>query len=390
MIARSHSGPKRKEELRKEAATLLEHLEHAGVVRREGEVLRMDDTLQHDFSLHHSLSLFLLDALATLDVASPTYALDVLTWVEAILENPRPVLMAQVQREKGNRIAELKAAGVPYEERMDALEDLTWPKPNGEVIYAWFNAYADRHPWVEREAIRPKGIAREMAETLSSFTDYVNALALQRSEGVLLRYLTEVYKALVQNVPVESHTDEVLDLVAYLRAMLARVDSSLLTEWEQLLAGADVAPDEVRKLDISADRRTFVARVRAELHAFVRALSRRDWEEAAGTLRPEADGPWDADAIAAALAPFLEEFGEVGFHAAARAANQTFVTPTGPHQWSVRQLLSGPPRIATETYDVEGHEDEDEGSTWAVEGRIDLRGDTNPAGPIVELVAIVG
>src|SRR5688572_23121278 len=113
----------------------------------------MDPTLQHDFTLHHSLSLFLLDALATLDLASPGYALDVVSWVEAILENPRPVLMAQLQREKGNRIAELKASGVPYEDRMDALEEISWPKPNGEAIYAFFNAYADRHPWVEREAI---------------------------------------------------------------------------------------------------------------------------------------------------------------------------------------------------------------------------------------------
>jgi hypothetical protein len=386
LIDRSHATDAQREASRKGAAALLENLEYAGVVRREGDQLALDPTLQHDFTLHHSLSLFLLDALSTLDPASPTHALDVITWVEAILEHPRPVLFRQVDRAKGALIAELKAQGVEYEDRMTALEDVTWPRPNGEAIYAFFNAYTARHPWVSGEAIRPKSVVREMVETYASFAEYVKELGLQRSEGVLLRYLTEAYKAIVQNVPTEVVSDALLDVIAYLRAMLAQVDASLLTEWEQLLHGADAPAQANTQVDISADRRLFAARVRAEMHALVRALSRQDWEEAATCIRRDEEGAWDAEQIADALTPFLEEHGAVGFDHRARGATNTHITSVGPHQWTVHQRLLPPARVQIERYEVEGHEDEavDEG-LWAIEGRIDLRSDTNPDGPLVEL-----
>jgi superfamily II DNA/RNA helicase len=386
LIDRSHASDKRKEELRREAASLLANLEHTGVVTRSGDSLKLDPTLQHDFTLHHSLSLFLLDAIATVDPASPTAHLDIVTWVEAILEHPRPVLQAQVHREKGKIIAELKAAGVPYEERMDQLDDVSWPKPNGERIYAFFNTYAEKHPWVAAEAIRPKSVVREMAETYMSFAEYVKDLGLQRSEGVLLRYLSEAYRVLQQNVPADDQSDALLDLIAWLRALLAHVDSSLLTEWEALVAGVDAIVDVPKKVDISADRRLFGARIRAELHALVRAFSKEDWDEAAAGIRGE---DWSADVLSAAIAPFVAEYGAVGFDRRAREAWHTTITPTGPHQWTVRQRLFPPASVQVETYAVEGHEDDvaDEG-TWAIEGRIDLRDDTSPEGPLIALVAV--
>ncbi|MEQ1504263.1 MAG: DUF3516 domain-containing protein [Myxococcota bacterium] len=385
LIDRSHLPPNKRLELRTAAAALVDQLEHVGILTRTDGQWVLDPTLQHDFSLHHSLSLFLLDALATLDPKSPTHALDVVTWVEAILEHPRPVLFRQVDRAKGQLIAELKMAGVPYEERIEALEEVSWPKPLGEQIYAFYNAYHERHPWVGGEAIRPKSVAREMVETYASFAQYVNELGLQRAEGVLLRYLSEVYKALVQNVPTEHHTELLLDVIAYFRAMLAHVDSSLLTEWEQLLAGADAVAVE-HKIDISADRRRFTARVRAELHALIRAFATRDWDEAEACVR---GAVWSADRIQAAVAPFFDQLGEVAFDQRARFAEYTQVTAVGPYQWEVRQRIL--PKLArtTETYDVEGHEDEEADlGAWFVEGRIDLRADTNPEGPLVELTAI--
>jgi superfamily II RNA helicase len=387
LIGRAHVSERRKEELRQQTAALLENLEQTAVVLRYEDRLELDPTLQRDFTLHHSLSLFLLDALAALDVSSPTYALDVVSWVEAILEHPRAVLYQQVSRAKGQKLAELKAAGVPFEERQEILEEITWPKPNGDHIYAFFNAYAERHPWLSSEAIRPKSVAREMIETMASFSEYVRDLGLQRSEGVLLRYLTEVYETLVQNVPLDDRSDALVDVIAYLRAMLGQVDTSLLTEWEQLLLGKD-APDEApRKLDISSDRRAFHARIRAELHALVRALSREDWEEAAAAVQPDED--WGPDEIARALAPFLAEHRVVGFDHRARQAYNTVITPVGPHQWEVRQVLLPPISAQTAQYNVEGHEEEEEDTgAWAITGRIDLREDTNPAGALVRLVGI--
>ena len=157
---------------------------------------------------------------------------------------------------------------------------------------------------------------------------------------------------------------------------------------EELLHGSDAPTEVARQVDISSDRRAFTARVRAELHALVRALSKEDWEEAAGCVRPEEEG-WSPDEIRAAIGPFLEEFGSVGFDRRSRLAYNTVITPIGPHLWDVKQVLFPPEAGQVETYRVEGHEDDvaDTGS-WAIHGRIDLSEDTNPEGPLVRLVAI--
>jgi hypothetical protein len=119
--------------------------------------------------------------------------------------------------------------------------------------------------------------------------------------------------------------------------------------------------------------------VRAELHALVRALAMRDWDEAAACVRRGEDDPWGPDDLHRALARFLDEHGDVGFDNRARMSEHTEITPVGPHQWTVRQRLLPKARIQTERYDVEGHEDDafDEG-TWAIEATIDLQADTNP------------
>ena len=368
LIERSHVAPRAKEAARLEARQRLDALLASGVVGRDTDgALELHGELQADFSLHHSLSLFLLHAVAQLDRASPTYALDVISVVEAILEHPRPILAAQVQREKTERVAQLKAEGVEYEERMEALDDVTWPKPKGEWLYATFNAWAASRPWLPEDPVRPKSVAREMVESAATFSGYVKGLRLERVEGVLLRYLSQVLQTLRQNVPLDLRDDAVDDHIGALWAMIGRVDDSLLTAWETLLDGGGAEAVDSKPVDISADPRTFAARIRAELHNVVRALIAGDPEEAAASLHP--DGLYDADALSAAYAAYVDAEGVPRFEGAARLANRTQLRADGPHRWRVRQLL--PTR------------DPDDDGAWALEGVVDLRGDTNPSGPLV-------
>ena len=203
--------------------------------------MEVSPELQRDFSLHHTLSLYLLDTLPRLDRESPTYALDVITLVESILEDPGIVLLKQLDALKTKRLAELKAQGVEYAERMEELEKLEYPKPHRDFIYGTFDAFAAKHPWVGHENIRPKSVARDMLERFATFNDYVREYELQRSEGVLLRYLTDAYKTLAQTVP-ESYRDEALDeALQSLRRTVREADSSLLDEWERLQQ-PDAAP----------------------------------------------------------------------------------------------------------------------------------------------------
>jgi superfamily II RNA helicase len=369
LIERSHEPRKAKDRWKEQSVRLRDALAHVGVLERAGDGWRVAPGLQREFSLHHSLSLFLVHALTQLEPEATVFEL--VSLVEAILEQPMPVLVAQVNREKGELVAMMKAQGVPYEERMEALEEVTWPKPRAEWIYATFNAYAELHPWVAPEHIRPKSVVREMSEQLVGFADYVKGLGVERSEGVLLRYLTQAYKALLQNVPEPRRTPELYDVLGYLRAMLGRVDDSLVTEWEKLAArGTEVVAAE-RPFDISADDKAFRARVRAEMHALVRALARADWAEAALSLRPGSVS-WTAEEIEKALAPYLETYGKIVFDGRARAAWNTVLEPTGPHQWRVSQVLV----------------DDDEDNAWSIDGVVDLRADTDPSGPIVEVLRI--
>ncbi|HEY8493097.1 MAG TPA: DUF3516 domain-containing protein, partial [Myxococcota bacterium] len=189
LVDRSHEPPARKRALRREAARLFRSLRAAGLVQRVFDVdagaatVRLAPDLQRDFSLHQSLALYLVDAVALLDRASPDYARDAMSLVEAILEDPRPVLQQQVQRAKAELLAKLKAEGVPYEERMERLAEVTHPKPAEEFLRASFAFFCERHPWLAEEPLRPKSVAREMWEGYEDFDHYVRRYGLQRSEG---------------------------------------------------------------------------------------------------------------------------------------------------------------------------------------------------------------
>ena len=199
--------------------------------------------------MDQALSLYLFETIPLLDPQSDTHALDLLTLVESIVENPELVLRRQLDKVKDRAVAEWKAAGVEYDERMERLEKLEYPKPLRDFVYSTFNAFAERHPWVGEENIKPKSIAREMFEGFRSFADYVQEYDLERAEGLLLRHLNSVYKVLSQTVPDSEKTDAVLEMELYLRELLRGVDSSLLDEWEKM-RDASWRPAEADTLDL--------------------------------------------------------------------------------------------------------------------------------------------
>ncbi|HEX4351749.1 MAG TPA: DUF3516 domain-containing protein, partial [Polyangiales bacterium] len=292
LIATCHERPVVKSRLKLESKQLFMSLRAAGVIEVWPRVglggcdVKVSESLQRDFSLHSSLSLYLVETLALLDPLLPSYALDVLSVVEAILEHPRPILYAQERKARDEAFAKLKAEGVEYDQRQAELEKITYPKPNADFIYDTFNAYARKHPWLDADNIRPKAVARELYEGYASFSEYVKRYGLPGSEGVLLRYISEVYKTLVQSVPDRYYSDELTDVVSFLRATLQRVDNTLVQEWESLLAPAvssDLPPSAA--FDLAHDEKALRAWIRADLHLLVKALAERDYLEASSLVR---------------------------------------------------------------------------------------------------------
>lgn len=379
LVDDSFETASRKRRLRRDAAVLFRALRKAGIVRlepdpaRRGARARVDADLQRDFDLHHTLSLYLVDAVTALDPEDPDYALDVLSVVEAVLENPRALLQAQVRQRKSELVAALKAERVPYEERMEKLETVTWDKPIADFLYATFELFRERHPWVGNDSISPKSIAREMWAGFLSFDDYVKRYGIARMEGVLLRYLSQVHTTLARNLPESARNDEVLEVIAYLRALLARIDSSLLEEWESLVAPSapdapttEALPDRApRRLD----RRAFDARVRAELHQLLQALAREDYEGAAACVANEDWGPEDFEA---ALAPVRESQGALRADPAARRGHWTRIEALGELEYDVVQTL----------IDEEGE------GAGQIEAEIRLEETRLPPGPMLRVRAI--
>src|SRR4051794_16718072 len=227
------------------ALSIYRGLLHSGVVEQLAEPdalgrrARLTVDLQPEFALNQPLSPFALACLDLLDRESDDYALDVLSVLEATLDDPRPVLTAQRSKARGEAVAEMKADGLEYEERMALLEDVTYPKPLADLLGVAYLAYGQTHPWVLDTEPSPKSVARDLAERSMTFTEYVSFYGLARAEGIVLRYLADAYKALRQTVPDDARTDAVADLTAWLGELVRQVDSSLLEEWESLRSPAE-------------------------------------------------------------------------------------------------------------------------------------------------------
>ena len=362
LIDRSHGGPTDKVNLKRQAEQRMQALVDAGVLKDPGTFvdgpMRLVVHLQDEFSVFHSLSLFVLNTVEALPYDQEDYALRILSLVESILESPKAILRAQAHRDRGEAIAAMKAEGMEYEERMAALEDIEHPKPEADWLYGVFNEYVSTRPWLEAEHLRPKGIAREMLEAWAPFAQYVRDLHIEGVEGVLLRYLGQVYKLLIRTIPEHELTDELIDLIARLRTTIAQADSSLLAEWEAMLEPPEpgAAPVPVTP---KPNKKALLARARAELHEVLRALATGDFDVAAMILQDA-----EPDVLKSSLQAL--ELERVRVDPAARQANQTVVREQEPWHWAISQQL----------LDLDGE------VVGTLDGFVDVR-DGVPEGPLV-------
>ncbi len=398
LITGSHEDDAAKKRHLKYASVLVRSLVRARilVLKRDAKTpyywVIVNPDLQFDFSLYHALSLFLVEMVPLLEAEHPTYVGDLLTLVESVLENPEIVLRKQTDRAKQAALAEMKSQGVQYEERMEKLEGISYPKPLGEWLFGNFDRFARLHPWVGDREIEPKSIGREMWETFASFNDYVKAYGLERSEGVLLRYLSQLYRTLQQNVPIVAKTEAVEDVLGFFRTTIELTDTSLLEEWESMLhpelllrkrEEREKAVEAIWVRELVENPKVFAARVRSEMHLFVHALANRNWEEAAerivrtspaaaGEVAVPAADDWDAARLEAALAPFFEEYTDLITSPESRRHHWTQIRPIGDRQWEVQQTLMDP---LLDNF-------------WGIRARVDLRRATSVEVPLLKIETI--
>ncbi|OLB65615.1 MAG: DEAD/DEAH box helicase, partial [Actinobacteria bacterium 13_2_20CM_2_72_6] len=317
----------------------------AGVVERlaepeaDGRLVRLTVDLQLDFALNQPLSPLALAAVELLDRESPTYPLDVLSVIESTLDDPRQVLHAQQFKARGEAVAAMKAEGIEYEERLELLDSVTHPKPLAELLGAAYDLYRRGHPWVADYQLSPKSVARDMYERAMTFTEYVAFYGLARSEGLVLRYLADAYKALRQTVPEDARTEELTDLIEWLGELVRQVDSSLLDEWERLRDPAFVAPIDERPPAVSRNVRAFRVLVRNALFRRVELAALRRYDEL-GAL--DGEYGWDADAWSAAIEPYFELHSDIGTGPDARGPALLLLDDARPDRWLVRQIFDDP------------------------------------------------
>ena len=350
------------------AADVVEQLDTPD---EQGRRVRVTVDLQFDFALNQPLSPFALAAIELLGSDSPTYSLDVLSVIESTLDNPRQVLAQQQFKARGEAVAQMKADGIEYDERMELLEEITHPKPLEELLEAAYETYRKGHPWVGEHELSPKSVARDMYERAMNFVEFVNHYGLARSEGLVLRYLADVYKALRHTVPDDAKTEELTDIIEWLGELVRQVDSSLLDEWEKLRHPGDdavpAAPPEPER--VTRNLRAFRVQVRNALFRRVELASLRRYDEL-GEL--DAEDGWDADAWADALDDYYAEHDEIGIGPDARGPQMLMITEESD-RWLVRQIFADP---------AEDHD-------WGISAEVDLAA-SDEAGSAVVRITDVG
>ncbi|MGD7707545.1 DEAD/DEAH box helicase [Microlunatus sp. Y2014] len=372
LLRDNHQDEASRRRLRRHAVVLARELITSGAVRRlpeareDGRRYELTLELQRDFALNQPLAPFALAVLDTLDPEGESYAVDVVSVIEAILEDPRQVLWAQERAARGEAIGAMKADGIEYEERMELVEQITWPKPLAELLEHTLGLYRQTHPWVDPEALSPKSVVREMYLGGMTFGEYVSLYGLSRSEGVLLRYLTDAYRTLRHSVPEAQVTDELDDIVEWLGELIRQTDSSLLDEWEDLVnptpgkaSAVEVAPPP---RPITGNERAFTVLVRNAMFRKVELAARDRADELAAQevrtaelVEPPLKVIMDADRWGDDLDAYYDEHDSIGIDAAARAPGMLQVDK-GRERWELRQVIDDP----------EGNRD------WAIEAWVDL------------------
>lgn len=418
LLTSNHETRKRQRGHIRRTIAIYRSLVEAGILEfldepdDEGRTVRVTVDLQDEFALHQPLSLWALEAILELteqrhevdqarsarpadggddpddqhdsgeahDVPAPTrsndvdHALNVLSVIEAVQENPGVIIAAQVNEAKSTLMTEMKAAYVEYEERMERLAEVEAPKPNKDWTYSSFNRFRMRHPWVGGDTVKPKSVVRELYERSMTFGEYVSHYGLKRSEGVVLRYLSDVYKGLVQNVAEELRTDEIVDITAWLGAVVRQVDSSLIDEWERLIdPAADPADAPLRSnaaTTIMDDERAFRVMVRNAIFEWAQRLARRDGYDALIARATDHSDFDEVDDVAAAMEPYWERFDHIDLGPDARSPDRFVYEPSSGR---VAQILLDP----------------DATNEWRIEALVDTDASTEQGRAVLRFVGIV-
>jgi hypothetical protein len=304
-----------------------------------------------------------------LDRDDDGFPMAVLALVESVVDNPFPILMAQKDKAKDEAMAEMKAARVEYEQRIEELEKIQYPQPMREQIYDVFDRWRGANPWIGDRNIEPKGVVRDMWDRSMDFPSFVRHYGIKRSEGLLLRYLSDVYKTLLRTVPDEAKTPEVEELQDWLGAVIRATDSSLLDEWTALLLGGEdddptmlarEAADDAGVPDVTTDRRAFRALVRSRVYRWVQYAATGRWEAWAEDLFETGDRGWNERKLREAFEPYFAmyegaEHAPIGIDADARGPDRFVVADEGD-TWTIEQTLADP----------EGHDE------WYLHVTVDL------------------
>ncbi|GAB2545447.1 DEAD/DEAH box helicase [Brachybacterium huguangmaarense] len=380
LIFSSHQTRTQKVALARQAIELLRGLKEADIVEvlaepdHLGRRIVLTEDLQLDFTMNQPLAPFAIAMIDALDEESESLTMDTVSIIEAILEDPFQILLAQQNAAKGELLAELKADGVEYTERMALLDEVTWPKPLADDLEASLEIYRRHHPWVRTEDLSPKAIVREMHETGQTFSEFVQRYGLQRSEGIVLRYLSDAYRAMRRTIPQDLVTEELEDVIEWLGVLVRGIDSSLLDEWEALAhpeddadAASEVRPTTPRGL--SAQTKVLRTMVRAAMWQRVEHFA---FEREARLGELDGASGWDRRAWADAMDAYYDTYDEVGIDGPARDPRLLIIDEES-RVWHVRQVLDDP----------QGHHD------WAIEADLDLDA-TDEAGEPVLAITRVG
>ncbi|WP_062079158.1 DEAD/DEAH box helicase [Demequina globuliformis] len=396
-------------------AGVVEHVRVPDAAHPRGErpSARLTVDVPRNFALNQPLSPFALAAMDLLNVDSPDHALDVVSVIESTLSDPRQILLAQQHQARGEAIGAMKADGIEYDERMELLEEFTWPKPLEDLLEPAFIAYRRTNPWILDAELSPKSVVRDMLEKAMSFRDLVSAYGLERTEGVVLRYLAEAYRALRQTVPEEHRTADVAAITDWLGEMVRSTDSSLLDEWEHLSNPEMVVAIDVDSADamraapaLGGPARPMTGNplmlrrlVRNALFRRVELAAREDY---AGLGALDGGSGWGPDAWREALDPLFEAQGDDAIRTGAdarSAALLTFVEPGGASGGaSVDRADAGAQAALAATPDAavpEGTwlvrqviDDLDGDHDWAIIATVDLEGSDEAGAPVINVLAV--
>lgn len=379
LLSENHETPASQRKLKLRALGILRELIATEVVvRREepdeyGNYYELTVHLQQNFALNQPLSPFALAALDLLDPDSASYALDVVSVIEATLEKPRQVLSGQEKKARGEAIAAMKAEGMDYNDRMNALDEITYAMPLAEKLESAFEQYRSGAPWLSDFELAPKSIVRDMYERAMGFSDFVQYYQLARSEGVLLRYLTDAYKALRQTVPQDALREDLEDLIEWLGEMIRQIDSSLLDEWEELSRGelseeTETAPPPAPE-KLTSNKRAFRVMVRNEMFRRVKLFA-DEQDQALAEL--DGHNGFDADTWADAMDGYFDEHEDIDDGPTGRSSKLFIVNELPNRLWEVRQIFADPSE----------HHD------WGISATISLDDSDEVGAPVVTVTSV--